>query len=70
MDERMRPTSVDPATPAGPGPRVAPPASPSPRPSPTDAAPGTPRAAYSPPVLERLGAWRALTLQQSVPIFP
>ncbi|HEX7051069.1 MAG TPA: hypothetical protein VF188_12750 [Longimicrobiales bacterium] len=48
-----------------------------PCPAPTGAAPGTPRAApgtlrapYAPPVLERLGVWRALTLQQSVPISP
>jgi hypothetical protein len=30
----------------------------------------TVRAAYLTPRLERLGAWSALTLQQSVPIFP
>lgn len=29
-----------------------------------------PREPYAPPVLERLGEWNALTLQQSVPIFP
>lgn len=29
-----------------------------------------PRAPYATPKLERLGAWSALTLQQSVPIFP
>jgi hypothetical protein len=28
------------------------------------------RAPYTSPRLERLGSWRALTLQQSVPIFP
>lgn len=28
------------------------------------------RRAYAPPHLERLGAWSALTLQQSIPIFP
>ena len=28
------------------------------------------RRPYTPPRLERLGAWRALTLQQSVPIGP
>lgn len=28
------------------------------------------RAPYAPPALERLGEWTALTLQQSVPIFP
>ncbi|HEX6939586.1 MAG TPA: hypothetical protein VF158_09245 [Longimicrobiales bacterium] len=33
-------------------------------------APGAGGMAYEPPRLERLGAWRALTLQQSVPIFP
>jgi hypothetical protein len=27
------------------------------------------RPAYQPPALERLGAWQAVTLQQSVPIF-
>lgn len=31
---------------------------------------GAARAPYAPPRLERLGAWSALTLQQSVPIFP
>jgi len=30
----------------------------------------TARASYSPPRLERVGAWSALTLQQSIPIFP
>lgn len=30
----------------------------------------TSRVPYSPPRLERVGAWSALTLQQSVPIFP
>lgn len=28
------------------------------------------RAPYAPPALERLGEWSALTLQQSIPIFP
>lgn len=28
------------------------------------------RAAYTRPTLERLGEWRALTLQMSIPIFP
>lgn len=28
------------------------------------------REPYVPPVLERLGEWSALTLQQSIPIFP
>ena len=28
------------------------------------------RRPYAPPRLERLGEWSALTLQQSVPIFP
>jgi hypothetical protein len=28
------------------------------------------RAPYTRPVLEHLGSWTALTLQQSVPIFP
>lgn len=28
------------------------------------------REPYVPPVLERLGDWSALTLQQSIPIFP
>ncbi len=28
------------------------------------------RRAYTAPCLERLGVWSALTLQQSVPIFP
>ncbi len=28
------------------------------------------RLPYTPPRLERLGPWSALTLQQSVPIFP
>jgi hypothetical protein len=41
---------------------------------PSDGAAASPRAcaraAYVPPRLERLGAWNALTLQQSVPIFP
>jgi hypothetical protein len=40
---------------------------------PADAAPHTePRARrpYPPPRLEPLGAWSALTLQQSIPIFP
>jgi len=37
---------------------------------PSDATPVKPLAPYTPPVLERLGSWRALTLQQSVPIFP
>lgn len=27
------------------------------------------RPLYEPPALERLGAWQAVTLQQSVPIF-
>jgi hypothetical protein len=27
------------------------------------------RPIYQPPVLERLGAWQAVTLQQSIPIF-
>jgi len=31
---------------------------------------GAPRAAYEPPRLEHLGSWQALTLQQSIPIFP
>lgn len=30
----------------------------------------TGRAAYATPRLERLGSWNALTLQQSIPIFP
>jgi len=34
------------------------------------ARPETDRLPYASPRLERLGAWRALTLQQSVPIFP
>jgi len=42
----------------------------SPLSSAADATSSPSRAAYTPPVLERLGAWRALTLQQSVPIFP
>ncbi len=29
-----------------------------------------PRAPYTPPRLERLGEWSALTLQQSIPVFP
>jgi hypothetical protein len=29
-----------------------------------------PRRAYTPPRLERLGEWSALTLQQSIPIGP
>jgi len=29
-----------------------------------------PRRTWHPPVLERLGPWRALTLQQSIPIGP
>jgi hypothetical protein len=28
------------------------------------------RLPYAPPRLDRLGAWSALTLQQSIPIFP
>ena len=28
------------------------------------------RVPYSPPVLEPLGTWQAVTLQQSIPIFP
>jgi hypothetical protein len=31
---------------------------------------GKARAPYVPPQLERLGKWRALTLQQSVPVAP
>ena len=33
-------------------------------------APVKPLAEYQPPVLERLGPWQAVTLQQSIPIFP
>ncbi|HZS59838.1 MAG TPA: hypothetical protein VFA43_11255 [Gemmatimonadaceae bacterium] len=39
----------------------------SPRPCETGPAP---RAPYQPPVIEMLGAWGALTLQQSIPIGP
>lgn len=35
----------------------------------SEARPGA-RAPYTRPALEPLGSWRALTLQQSVPIFP
>lgn len=35
-----------------------------------DTARAASRAPYSQPTLERLGAWSALTLQQSIPIFP
>jgi hypothetical protein len=34
------------------------------------ARPETDRLPYASPRLERLGSWSALTLQQSVPIFP
>lgn len=34
------------------------------------AGPAARRRPYEPPSLERLGEWTALTLQQSVPIFP
>lgn len=40
------------------------------RPFPVGAASTAPRAPYAPPTFERLGPWQALTLQQSVPIFP
>lgn len=36
----------------------------------SDASPSGGRAPYTPPRLDRLGAWSALTLQQSIPIFP
>jgi hypothetical protein len=38
--------------------------------SPEDAAPAAERLPYTPPTLERLGEWSALTLQQSIPIGP
>lgn len=40
------------------------------RPAAAGEAPRAARQAYVPPALERLGGWSALTLQQSVPIFP
>jgi hypothetical protein len=36
----------------------------------TESAPAAERLPYTPPALERLGEWSALTLQQSVPIGP
>lgn len=36
----------------------------------TSSSNASPRRPWHPPVLERLGAWRALTLQQSIPIGP
>jgi hypothetical protein len=38
--------------------------------APDSAAPSAERLPYTPPVLERLGEWSALTLQQSIPIGP
>ena len=43
---------------------------PAPRSYPVSATEPTSRAPYSPPRLERVGAWSAHTLQQSVSIFP
>jgi hypothetical protein len=68
MGKRTNPNSAAPVQPPGTGAAL-----PAPPPHPSSGAAtveANARAPYTSPVLERLGNWSALTLQQSVPIFP